>query len=90
MTPGCYTELFFIDETTGLAAGHRPCNACLKGRLHEFAGYGKAANKELALAERWSISVLDRTLQAERVGEVGARRYVDAEVAAFRPESSAC
>src|SRR5262249_17226865 len=25
MTPGRYTELFFLDEVTALAAGHRPC-----------------------------------------------------------------
>jgi hypothetical protein len=25
MTAGRYTELFFLDEATGLAAGHRPC-----------------------------------------------------------------
>ena len=25
MAPGNYTELFFLDEATALAAGHRPC-----------------------------------------------------------------
>jgi hypothetical protein len=25
MVPGHYTELFFLDEATALAAGHRPC-----------------------------------------------------------------
>jgi hypothetical protein len=25
MKPGSYTELFFLDEATALAAGHRPC-----------------------------------------------------------------
>ena len=25
MTPNSYTELFFLDEATALAAGHRPC-----------------------------------------------------------------
>ena len=25
MTPGLYTELFFLDEAVALAAGHRPC-----------------------------------------------------------------
>ncbi|MCH8843715.1 MAG: hypothetical protein IID61_12185 [SAR324 cluster bacterium] len=25
MTPGRYTHLFFLDEATALAAGHRPC-----------------------------------------------------------------
>ncbi|HEV3260423.1 MAG TPA: hypothetical protein VG013_26445, partial [Gemmataceae bacterium] len=26
MTPGRYTELFFLDEATALAAGYRPCS----------------------------------------------------------------
>ena len=28
MAPNRYTELFFLDEATGLAAGHRPCFEC--------------------------------------------------------------
>ena len=28
MAPGRYTELFFLDEVTALAAGHRPCAEC--------------------------------------------------------------
>ena len=28
MRPGRYTELFFLDEATALAAGHRPCAEC--------------------------------------------------------------
>jgi hypothetical protein len=28
MAPGRYTELFFLDEATALAAGHRPCAEC--------------------------------------------------------------
>ena len=28
MAPGLYTELFFLDEATALAAGHRPCYEC--------------------------------------------------------------
>ena len=28
MMPGRYTELFFLDEATALAAGHRPCAEC--------------------------------------------------------------
>jgi hypothetical protein len=28
MQPGRYTELFFIDEATAFAAGHRPCAEC--------------------------------------------------------------
>ena len=28
MSPNRYTELFFLDEATALAAGHRPCFEC--------------------------------------------------------------
>jgi hypothetical protein len=28
MRPGAFTELFFLDEATALAAGHRPCALC--------------------------------------------------------------
>src|SRR5262245_61283498 len=36
MTPGHYTELFFLDEATALAAGHRPCAECSRPRFEEF------------------------------------------------------
>src|SRR6516162_1328107 len=36
MTPGRYTELFFLDEATALAAGHRPCAECRHIRFIAF------------------------------------------------------
>lgn len=36
MTPGHYTELFFLDEATALAAGHRPCFECRRAAAEEF------------------------------------------------------
>lgn len=36
MQPGQYTELFFLDEATALAAGHRPCAECRRHRYKEF------------------------------------------------------
>src|SRR5579884_3965447 len=36
MTPGRYTELFFLDEATALAAGHRPCFECRRQRFLDF------------------------------------------------------
>jgi hypothetical protein len=36
MQPGHYTELFFLDEATALAAGHRPCAECQRERYHLF------------------------------------------------------
>jgi hypothetical protein len=36
MSPGRYTELFFLDEATAFAAGHRPCAECQRARYEEF------------------------------------------------------
>jgi hypothetical protein len=36
MAPGRYTELFFLDEATALAAGHRPCAECRRSDYNEF------------------------------------------------------
>lgn len=35
-TPRKYTKLFFKDEVSALAAGHRPCGRCLRGRSQEL------------------------------------------------------
>ena len=40
MTPGAYTELFFLDEAVALAAGHRPCAMC---RNADYKAYRAAA-----------------------------------------------
>jgi hypothetical protein len=37
MTPGTFTELFFLDEATALAAGHRPCYLCRRADAVAFA-----------------------------------------------------
>jgi hypothetical protein len=36
MTPGRYTELFFLDEAVAFAAGHRPCAECRRERFNAF------------------------------------------------------
>lgn len=38
MAPGRYTELFFLDEATALAAGHRPCAECRRDDFRRFRG----------------------------------------------------
>ena len=37
MTPGLYTEPFFLDEATALAAGHRPCVECRRDDYRRFS-----------------------------------------------------
>jgi hypothetical protein len=36
MAPGSYTELFFLDEATAYAAGHRPCAECRREAFVSF------------------------------------------------------
>jgi hypothetical protein len=36
MKPGRFTELFFLDEATAFAAGHRPCALCRREDYERF------------------------------------------------------
>ena len=36
LQPGRYTELFFLDEATAFAAGHRPCAECRREDYNRF------------------------------------------------------
>jgi len=74
MTPGRYTELFFLDEATALAAGHRPCAECQRARYDLFREHWAAANPDLATSARVSADDMDRVLHAERLGAGGTKR----------------
>ncbi|HKI98105.1 MAG TPA: hypothetical protein VKB51_06480 [bacterium] len=63
MVPGRYTELFFLDEATALAAGHRPCGECRREDYRRFKALWLAA---AGLAPEAPLASLDRRLHAER------------------------
>ena len=62
MTPGTYTELFFLDEAVALAAGHRPCGECRRKR---YRAYIDAVNVDSATPIKGAKD-LDRQLNASR------------------------
>src|SRR5262249_22771971 len=68
MAPGRTTELFFLDEATGLAAGHRPCAECRRGRFLAFHDAWTAGHPILVGAGRAPAAVLDaeRPLRQDR------------------------
>lgn len=68
MTPRCYTELFFLDEASALAAGHRPCNdhECLRSRHDEFKRAWYQANGDRYIGPTKYISPVDEWLHGER------------------------
>ena len=70
MAPNQYTELFFLDEATALAAGHRPCATCRRDAYDTFKVYWLAANPDLAATTDGSMEAIDRLLHAERVDAV--------------------
>jgi len=67
MTPGQYTELFFLDEATALAAGHRPCAECQRERFTAFRAFWAAANPQLAGTATPTAGTIDAVLHAERL-----------------------
>ncbi len=67
MAPGQYTELFFLDEATALAAGHRPCAECSRPRFEKFRALWAQANPALARGAKPLATAIDQALHQERI-----------------------
>ena len=59
-----YTELFFLDEPTALAAGHRPCFECRRADALRFAQAWRQAHR---LRARPTAPAMDAVLHDERL-----------------------
>ncbi len=68
MTPGLYTELFFLDEATAFSAGHRPCYECRRDDYRRFKQYWLQGNPVHPFNEKTSITEIDAILHQERLG----------------------
>ena len=62
LQPGRYTELFFLDEVTAFAAGHRPCAECRRADYDRFVAIWGTTHPGQAGAD-----AMDAQLHAERV-----------------------
>jgi hypothetical protein len=91
MQPGRFTELFFLDEATAFAAGHRPCALCRREDYNRFmtivgagpgAGPGPGASSgadafdERLHAERWDASARVQRLHAAELAELPDGAFV--------------
>ena len=83
LQPGKFTELFFLDEVTAFAAGHRPCALCRREDYNRFLSLWQASHPGQSSAD-----AVDGRLHEERV-EPGTRaqRHHDAELDAL-PDGS--
>jgi hypothetical protein len=68
LQPGRFTELFFLDEATAFAAGHRPCALCRYEDYRDFVTLWRALHP----GDAAGADELDLRLHAERV-EPGTR-----------------
>ena len=64
-----YTELFFLDEVTAFAAGHRPCFECRRQDAERFAALFSGQ------AKRASAPAMDKILHAERLDGKAKRTH---------------
>lgn len=62
-TKAGWTELFFLDDVTALAAGHRPCFTC---RRTDAKAYAEAFGVAFGVAKP-NVNMMDKRLHAERL-----------------------
>ena len=77
LQPGRYTELFFLDEATAFAAGHRPCAECRREDYNRFVAL--VGTRADAIDERLHGERLDgsgRRLRSARVKELPDGAFV--------------
>ena len=83
--PFSYSELFFLDEATAYAAGHRPCNDCRRTDLALFkklwadAGCSQDASVPVAVTE------VDSQLHRERLRADGSKQTYRARLHSLPP-----
>src|SRR5215212_4294121 len=76
MQPGRFTELFFLDEATAFAAGHRPCALCRRADYDRFVSIWRDGHAGPAGAD-----AIDAQLHAERVdSDTRAQRRHEAQL----------
>lgn len=69
LQPNTYTELFFLDELTALAAGHRPCALCRRADYQSFIQAW-----QIAFGCQPSAKSIDSGLHSQRVAVINGIR----------------
>jgi hypothetical protein len=75
MRPGRFTELFFLDESTAFAAGHRPCALCRREDYVRLSALWRGLHPGQTGAD-----AIDAQLHEERVHRDGSRRLHTADL----------
>lgn len=81
---GSWTELFFLDEATALAAGHRPCFFCRRRAALAFQAGFPRGEEAMPLKAR----EIDRVLHAERLEGRAKRLHILTSSAVELPDGA--
>lgn len=86
MKPGSYTQLFFLDEATALAAGHRPCFTCRRDAFNAFKAALLKAGLHAAQG-KLSVAAIDPVMHLDRMGPAG-QKITYRELATLLPDGA--
>ena len=76
-SPGRYSELFFLDEATALAAGHRPCNDC---RSEAYKAFNAAFSVAMTGGSKVKADAMDLRIHDDRMSREHAKRTFSSEL----------
>jgi hypothetical protein len=79
MSPGRYTELFFLDEAVAFAAGHRPCAECRRERFAAFQHAWKRRDNKDSTPPASALQI-DAELHRSRIDRGGRKVTYEAEL----------
>ncbi|MCO5947876.1 hypothetical protein [Mucilaginibacter flavidus] len=80
MSAGLWTELFFLDEATAFAAGHRPCFECRREHANRFKSAWLKGNPGYGFYKKTSINKFDDILQGERIDANNEKVTFEADI----------
>lgn len=84
-----WTELFFLDEITALAAGHRPCFFCRREAAREFrARFAEAPDDGSTASKRITAPAIDGILHSERLASGAVARGLGPEAIRMLPDGA--
>lgn len=85
MGPSSYTELFFLDEATSLAAGHRPCSEC---RNADYLRFKRSWMAAFGLTDLPSAQTIDHTLARDRIDPGSSRQIWHEQAQSALPDGT--
>ena len=83
LRPGRFTELFFLDEATAMAAGHRPCALCRRAEYDRFVELWRELHSGSVGAD-----AIDAQLHRERVDPATRRQRLHEATLGELPDGS--